>query len=91
MNDPSADDDRGLATERTALAWRRTGMAHVVTAALLLRLLEDSGVRWPAAGLLLVSSGVAASHRIPPRARMAVVTAATSAVSVLAALGGLTA
>lgn len=44
MKDPTGPEDAGLARERTALAWTRTGLSFSVTGAVLLRLLYDGGV-----------------------------------------------
>jgi uncharacterized membrane protein YidH (DUF202 family) len=47
------DGDRGLAAERTALAWNRTGMAFIVAGAVLLRMFPPQDD--PAPGLIGVA------------------------------------
>jgi len=64
MDDPTVDDeglpgDPGLARERTALAWNRTGLAALVAVAIILRRL------WPLRGdtsvVILILLGVGAA------------------------------
>jgi uncharacterized membrane protein YidH (DUF202 family) len=52
--------DPGLAVERTALAWQRTGLTHMATGALLLRLLPATPLR-PALATAMILIGAVAS------------------------------
>lgn len=52
------EDDRGFAIERTALAWQRTGLSHVATGALCLRLLPSSPARPVLAAAMVVAGAV---------------------------------
>jgi uncharacterized membrane protein YidH (DUF202 family) len=54
--DPARPADNGLQRERTTLAWRRTGLALWIGAALLARLTVEAGGR---IGILLVAFALA--------------------------------
>ncbi|HVM54854.1 MAG TPA: DUF202 domain-containing protein [Acidimicrobiales bacterium] len=79
----SADDD-GLAIERTALAWQRTGLSHMAAGALFLRLLPVSPARAALASSLIaigvvISIGSRRMHPgTPHRRSIALVGAATT-------------
>ena len=91
------DDDRGLAAERTALAWNRTGRAMLVAGALLLRLfppVDDPargsiGVAMALAGIVTAAVGwrarprPAAERAVRRFAATMVVLAAATAVAAL--------
>lgn len=87
----SVDDD-GLAIQRTALAWQRTGLTHMATGAACLRLLPSSPAR-PVLAALMVVVGAAISvggRRLHPghphRASVLGVCVATAVAGVAAAL-----
>lgn len=88
----SADLDDGLAVQRTALAWQRTGLSHMALGAVTLRLLPTSPFR-PALGAALVVVGAVisiGSRRLRPdrphRRWVAAVAAATAAAAGVAAV-----
>jgi uncharacterized membrane protein YidH (DUF202 family) len=56
----SDDPDRGLAFERTTLAWNRTGLSSVAVGAVTLKVYWDEHVLGIVLGLLLVAVGVLA-------------------------------
>lgn len=58
-----ADDD-GLAIQRTALAWQRTGLTHMATGTVCLRLLPSSPLR-PVlcAAMILVGAAISVGSR----------------------------
>lgn len=58
--EPDDLDDDGLATQRTALAWQRTGLTHMATGAACLRLLPSSPLR-PVLAVLMMTVGAAIS------------------------------
>lgn len=86
------DHDEGLAAQRTALAWQRTGLSHMAVGAALLRLLPASPFR-PVLGVALVIVGAAISiggrrlHADRPHRRsvaaVAVATAATAGAAIV--------
>ena len=57
---PEGDVDRGLAIERTVLAWQRTGLGHMAMGALCLRLLPESPGR-PVLACAMIAVGIAVS------------------------------
>lgn len=86
--------DPGMAEERTALAWNRTGLSCFAAAALALHLFWDRSAPGMALAAVLVVMGVVAygggrrRHvRSTPR-RLRVLSAATTTVAVLAAIIG---
>ena len=85
-----ADDD-GLATQRTALAWQRTGLTHMATGTVCLRLLPSTPYRLVLC-LTMIAIGVVISvgsrrmhPGVPHRRSFAAVCAATATVAVTAA------
>jgi uncharacterized membrane protein YidH (DUF202 family) len=85
------DDDDGLATQRTALAWQRTGLTHMATGTVCLRLLPSTPYRLVLC-LTMIALGAAISlgsrrmhPGIPHRRSIAAVCAATATVAVTAA------
>ena len=84
------DDDTGLAAERTALAWRRTALAHLLTGAVVIRLADDLAVGVANALVLAASAAVAArTGTTPGRHRRAPIGAVAGATAIAAALGAL--
>lgn len=78
MGEPLADDDTGLAPERTALAWNRTGIAFVVAIAALGRRvwpIDETNHGWVVLALgsaaLAVLGGLAVARRVRPHDRYA--------------------
>ncbi len=59
----AGDTGRGLARERTSLAWRRTALAFVVNAALLLRS-GDPRIEAAAFAGLAIAAGLAAASAL---------------------------
>ncbi|WP_051179043.1 DUF202 domain-containing protein [Nocardia concava] len=54
----AAAPDTGLAVERTALAWRRTAISAMASAALFGKVAAEGGVGWQPTGLLPLASAV---------------------------------
>ena len=90
------DDDDGLATQRTALAWQRTGLTHMATGTVCLRLLPSTPFRLV---LCMTMIGIGAAISVgsrrmhpgrPHRRSIAAVCAATSTAAILAAVLALT-
>jgi uncharacterized membrane protein YidH (DUF202 family) len=86
-----AEDDDGLAIQRTALAWQRTGLTHMVTGTVCLRLLPSTPYRLVLC-LTMIGIGAAISvgsrrmhPGIPHRRSIAAVCAATATSAVIAA------
>lgn len=81
-------DDRGLAFERTTLAWNRTGLASVTVGALVVRVFWEGDVLGIALGSVFVVIGVlaytAGSH---PPAGPRRIRAMSLAVTLAAVLG----
>ena len=86
----SPDPDPGLAAERTALAWQRTGMTTIGTGMAMLRLLPSSPWR-PALAVALVVAGAVTtvgSRRMHPSVPHRRSAAALAAVVATAAVAG---
>lgn len=87
------DDDTGLATERTALAWRRTALAHLLTGAVVVRLSPDLAIGLAIALVLIGSAAVAARTGTTPghhrRTPIGAVAGATALAAALGAIGAL--
>ena len=86
--------DPGMAEERTALAWNRTGLSCFAAAAIALEVFWDRSGPGMALAAVLVVMGVIAygagrrrDERSTPQ-RLRVLSLATSAVAVLAAIIG---
>ena len=81
---PADERDPGLARERTALAWRRTSLTHLVSGVLIVRILETTTLR-VAVGVLAVAAAALAALPLQRhgRWRLASVAAATVAVAVV--------
>ncbi len=98
MSDPGRDDLPGLQAERTLLAWQRTGLGVLGTAALLAH--TGPTPAWAVALVLGVAVLAAAEDRLrrvqaglsrgEVRAARPLAAALTAGVLVLAALGALT-
>ncbi|MFE3258850.1 DUF202 domain-containing protein [Nocardia sp. NPDC059229] len=58
MSTPAIARDPGLATERTALAWRRTAISAIASAALFTKVAAEGGIDWRPTGLLPLSAAV---------------------------------
>ncbi|MQA13982.1 MAG: DUF202 domain-containing protein [Pseudonocardiaceae bacterium] len=58
--------DATTAAERTSLAWQRTGLAMVVTGALLVHTQVGAGALRPLSGVVLVAAGVVAAALVAP-------------------------
>lgn len=100
MTGPHPPRDRGLARERTVLAWYRVGLAAVVCMAVLLRrvwplhgtdqvvalsVLGAAAIMWAAALLASARSGVARDEGVPAGGRVLWrITAGTLALAALA-------
>lgn len=95
--------DRGLAGERTSLAWQRSALAHIVAGAILARallrgpqrLFASSDARWVLAALVasivvaaLIAAGLASLARHPDRSRSPVLVLSGCAVA-LATVGAI--
>lgn len=85
------EDDDGLASQRTALAWQRTGLTHMATGTVCLRLLPSTPYRLVLClTMIAVGAVISAGSRrmhpgIPHRRSIAAVSAATATVAVTAA------
>ena len=84
-------DDDGLATQRTALAWQRTGLTHIATGTICLRLLPSTPYRLVLCVTMIAVGAVISvgSRRMHPghphRRSIAAVCAATATTAVIAA------
>ena len=85
------EDDDGLAVQRTALAWQRTGLTHMAVGASCLRLLPTSPARPVLAAALIVvgaviSLGSRRLHPNRPHRRSVLGVCAATAIAALAAV-----
>jgi hypothetical protein len=88
-DDDELDDD-GLAVQRTALAWQRTGLTHMATGTICLRLLPSSPYRLVLCVAMIVFGAVVSlgSRRlhpgVPHRRSIAAVCGVTTMIAVSA-------
>jgi uncharacterized membrane protein YidH (DUF202 family) len=85
------DDDDGLAVQRTALAWQRTGLSHVAAGTICLRLLPSSPYRLVLCVAMIgvgaaISVGSRRMHPGQPHRRSIAAVSTSTAVAALAAL-----
>jgi uncharacterized membrane protein YidH (DUF202 family) len=85
------EDDDGLALQRTALAWQRTGLTHIATGTVCLRLLPSTPYRLVLCVAMIgvgaaISVGSRRMHPGVPHRRSIAAVSTSTAVAAVAAL-----